>query len=158
MKTFVIILSVAFMQIWDVPNCKCVSTNSIAAEIESSDLVMVGDVIGKNVISKFVRDKDGAKTQIRLIAYKLKVHESYKGIQRDKIIYLYTSGGKASCGIKFEMHKRYIVFGKKGPYLPKKMFDSLDKKEQLSFWINQCSKTQLFDLSLEKEVQRKMNK
>ncbi|MRI01630.1 hypothetical protein GH721_13885 [Kriegella sp. EG-1] len=66
------------------PFCKCDKHDSLQSEFEQSDLVMIGDVLGKSVISKNVRDENGKKQNLLLTQYQIKVYKSYKGIKGTK--------------------------------------------------------------------------
>lgn len=60
------------------PFCKCDKIDSPEAEIERSDLVMIGDVMAKEVILKHTIEKNGLNQTLRLTQYKIKVYKSYK--------------------------------------------------------------------------------
>ncbi len=56
MKTILILLGVNFILGTGMkPYCNCDQFDSLETEIEQSELLMIGDVIGKSVISKYVR-------------------------------------------------------------------------------------------------------
>ena len=134
--------------------CKCESNETLEDELNTSDLIMIGTVMGKRVISKHLKDDHGVKTRILLVSYQIRVQKSYKGIGKDRVINLYTNYDNASCGSELESGKRYIIFGKKGPSYPPKLVNQLSDREKRSYWTNQCTRTGIYSSELEDEIEQ----
>ena len=159
MKAFLILIGINLILGTGVkPYCKCDENDSLGSEIEQSDLVMIGDVIGKSVISKYVKDENGKKQNLRLTQYEIKVYKSYKGIKRDKTIFLLTMTDMASCGLKLETNRRYTVFGNRGPFLPSNLEKLLSDSQKRSFWSSSCSRTILHDGEIEEQIELVLQK
>ena len=131
--------------------CKCNSSESLESEVQESELVAVGEVLQKNVISKNLNNEEG---KLVIVGYKIRLEKSYKGVNKDREIYIYTTSQSASCGIQLEANKKYVLFGDKGTFLPDRFESSLSDKERLSYWVNHCSKTQEHSQKLEEEIQK----
>ncbi len=140
------------------PYCKCKRSESIKTEIEQSDLVIVGDVVGKTIISKYVRDDGGQNQNLLLIMYEIKVHKSYKGVNKDKKIFLYTTKGVASCGLVLDANTRYAIFGTKDSYIPSSLEKLLSDSERRSYWSSSCSRTAVSNIEIDKEIEKSINK
>ena len=140
------------------PFCKCDKHDSLQSEIEQSDLVMIGDVLGKSVISKNVRDENGKKQNLRLTQYEIKVYKSYKGIKRDELIFLLTMTDMASCGLKLETNHRYTIFGNKGTFLSSDLEKLLSDSEKRSYWSSSCSRTMLYKSGIGEQIELELQK
>lgn len=64
--------------------CNCVENESLEVAIEQSDLVVIGEITEKRIISKLKREENGRKQNLLFIRYEISVHKSYKGIKKDK--------------------------------------------------------------------------
>lgn len=158
MKIFLTLIAFfALLASFTNPYCKCEKSESIETEIEQSDLVIVGDVVSKNIISNFVRDESGLNHNILLIMYEIKVHKSYKGVNKDKKIFLYTTKGVASCGLVLKGNTRYTIFGTKGSYIPSSLEKLLGDSERCSYWSSSCSRTAVSNIEIEKEIEKSIN-
>ena len=154
MKTILILLGVNVLLGSGVnPYCNCDPFDSLETEIEQSELLMIGDVIGKSVISKYVRLENGRRQNLLLTEYKIKVQKSYKGVNSNKIIFLFTVTDQASCGLKLETNQRYTVFGNKGTFLSSEMEKLLSDYEKRSYWSSSCSRTMLYESTLEEQIE-----
>ena len=152
MKTLIYILGLLIsIGANSLPYCECKQNDSIEKEIENSDLVLIGDVVSKNTTSIHKENKN-----LKYVEYKIKLYKSYKGINKDKTIYVYTAYDSASCRIALEYDQRYIIFGNKSTYLPPESHSLLGDKEQRSFWVSSCSKTEIHSVTLENEIKRIM--
>ena len=132
------------------PFCSCIANESLELEIKKSELVAIGEVKGKFLVSKTLDNQEGS---LLFLAYEIRLVKSYKGIKRDRTIYVYTTSDNNSCGIQLETNKKYILFGDKGSFLPDKFHSLLSDRERLSYWITHCSKTQIHNYNLEKEIE-----
>ncbi|MGX1929033.1 hypothetical protein [Flagellimonas sp. 2504JD4-2] len=150
MKIAIYILSFLLIVITlESPFCSCNQNESLESEIQKSELVAIGEVTEKKIISKNLDNKEG---NLLFMGYKVRVIKSFKGIKKDRTIYVYTTSNTASCGIQLETNKKYILFGDKGTFLPERFHSALSDMERLSYWINHCSKTQIYNHNLEKEI------
>lgn len=140
------------------PYCKCEGSESIDAEIIQSDLVIIGDVIGKNIISKFEKDDGGQNQNLLLIQYEIKIYKSYKGINKGKKIFLYSTKGGASCGLALKTDERYIVFANKGSYIPSNREKLLNNFERNSYWSSSCSRTAVWDNEIKYQIKKSIDR
>ena len=111
--------------------CTCDSVQSIDTAIEASDLVIIGQVTEKTVISKAFRNGKGQRSRLHLIRYTIKVDTAYKGINKDRSIDLYTTKSGASCGLALDYDQSYILFGNKGSYLSSDYDDHFNNREKI---------------------------
>jgi hypothetical protein len=56
---------------------------------------------------------------------------------------IYTGLGGGDCGVRFEIGKEYIVYGKKSTYFGQKNNDFTFPKGKNIFWTDICSRTTL---------------
>ncbi len=143
------------MAFHEPPLCTCNSSDSLESEIQKSELVAIGEVLQKSIISK---NLNKGEEKLLIIGYKICLEKSYKGVNKDREIYIYTTSEGAACGIQLETNKKYIFFGDKGTFLPKRFESSLSDRERLSYWVNHCSKTQEHSQGLEEGIHEIMAK
>jgi hypothetical protein len=114
--------------------CKCArdlnalpegSEAAVAADLEGSDVVFSGKVIGLQSRARlFLRiprywfmtrgDRelsDEEEYRILRRRVRLKVEEAFKGVPGDKVV-LYTGWGGGDCGYGFRRGSRYLVYGR----------------------------------------------
>jgi hypothetical protein len=88
--------------------CTCIGKSKIKHEIRASDLVFSGTVISKEIV---VVPEEGVDKLFwfHYAKYTIAVDTKYKGAAQDTIV-INTGIGKGSCGFKFEIGERYIIY------------------------------------------------
>lgn len=129
--------------------CKCEQNESIKKEVENSDLVVIGNIVKKNIrlITK-------GNSNLKFVEYQIRLNKSYKGIKKGRTIFVYTTQNSASCGINLELNQKYVIFGNKGTYLPPRSANLLGEKAKRSFWVNSCSRTGTYTVEIENEIEK----
>ncbi|WLD94311.1 hypothetical protein [Alkalihalobacillus sp. AL-G] len=84
-----------------VQACSCAETNSVADELNRSDVVFSGNVV--NV------DRGGGFFGPNRKSVKFKVSKTWKGTKQKSII-ITTGFGGGDCGFEFEAGKEYLVY------------------------------------------------
>ncbi len=109
-------------------SCSCGPKHSVKKEIESSEAVIVGQVISKDL------------TQQTEARYKILVTVKYKGQLTSDTITIVTGIGGGDCGYIFETGKLYIIYALK----------SGSVNSENTFSTNSCMRTMRYD---EKEIE-----
>lgn len=121
-------------------------------EIKYSDAVMVGKIIAKELvtlidstaISIFSNDSTTTKGypyETVVAKYELVLTSIYKGEITSDTLKIYTGLGGGDCGVRFEVGKEYIVYGKEETYFGQINNDLPFPKGDNIFWTNICSRT-----------------
>ncbi|MEW2922397.1 hypothetical protein AB1A65_13060 [Muricauda sp. ANG21] len=122
--------------------------------VKNSDVVVIGEVVKKNIISKSIRNGNSGKNeQLLLKKYGIQISKAYKGVRQDKIVFIYTTSQPSACGLQLNIGETYMIFGTKGSFLPPFLDRELEPFERQSYWSNSCSATQEFTKDLKAEVE-----
>jgi hypothetical protein len=128
MKGIKIILLFFLLSVFSLPfasssfACSCLPPGSPFAELEKSDAVFSGKVLG-------------VKTDNSTLQAKIRVNEAWKGMD-SKEVTVHTSIDSAGCGVNFETGKEYIVYayqedGKYTTYLCSRTAELVHAQEDL---------------------------
>lgn len=140
--------------------CKCSGPNSVDAEYEGSEVVILGivekieyvgfgetmnpdslEVARKLVPERSIHFLEGPA----ILKATLKVKRILKGSTKYKSIVIYTGFNGASCGYRFEKGKEYIVYGQDYSYLYPFLNIDRDRaqgfRKNNTYWTNHCMRT-----------------
>ncbi|UZR96175.1 hypothetical protein [Chondrinema litorale] len=112
MKLKLIITSILFFASIDLFACSCGGGESMEEEINRSDIIFVGRVISRKVKTYTTDEKleSGEYFKYKYFEFTILVSEQFKGEQR-KVIKIATAKEGATCGMRFKLFKKYVVYG-----------------------------------------------
>ena len=132
--------------------CSCVGQRTVEEEVKHADAIVVGTVLSKQLITltdstmlkmspndTIMRNSPMGKMTIA--RYNLLVHDIYKGKIRSDTLTIYTGLGGGDCGIRFEVGKKYIVYGENETYFGQVNNDFKFPKAKNTFWTYNCLRT-----------------
>ena len=115
--------------------CDC-GPISIKQGIESSDIVVKGEIISKEVITNY-------KTGYKEARFKMVVLEKYKANLTADTFTIITNVDGGMCGYKFEIGQKYIVYGN---FIKiQDNFYELNPLPRNSFATNSCTRTMIYN-------------
>ncbi len=132
--------------------CSCIGQRTVEEEVKHADAVFVGTVLSKQLITltdstmlkMFPKDttmRNSLMSKMTIARYDLLVQDIYKGkITRDTLT-IYTGLGGGDCGIRFEIGKKYIVYGENETYFGQVNNDFKFPKTKNTFWTYNCLRT-----------------
>lgn len=153
MKKLTTILTVGFLLINSgVYACSCIGQRTVKEEIKYSDAILVGKIISKELVTladstaikMFTNDSTIAKGfpyETVIAKYELLLTSKYKGKTTVDTINIYTGLGGGDCGIRFEIGKNYVVYGRRETYFGQIYNDWPFPKGKNTYWTNICSRT-----------------
>lgn len=132
--------------------CSCVGQRTVEEEVKHADAIVVGTVLSKQLITltdstmlkMFPNDtimRNSPMSKMTIARYDLLVHDIYKGKIRSDTLTIYTGLGGGDCGIRFEVGKKYIVYGENETYFGQVNNDIKFPKAKNTFWTYQCLRT-----------------
>lgn len=132
--------------------CSCIGRRTVKEEIEHSDAVVFGTILStylltltdSSMLKMFPNDSTITKSilsQHTIAGYVLLVHEAYKGKITCDTITVFTGIGGGDCGVKFEVGKKYVIYGKCETYFGQINNDFKFPKANNTFWTNICLRT-----------------
>lgn len=125
--------------------CSCEDILSTEEAIKHSDIVLTG-----TILNKITEPKEAGK-HIIVARYTLLVDVFYKGnIAQDTVI-ISTGISSASCGIRFETGKKYIIYGYNRTTQLEQLADVTLKN---TIQTNICTRTELFNQTEIDEIER----
>jgi hypothetical protein len=160
------IITILFLSITvDVIACSCVGSASVEKEIRSSEAVVVGNVISKELIQikdlelmrLFPNDSlkfDGVLYTTQIARYKFLVETVYKGKFKSDTIEVFTGLGGGDCGNRFIVGSRYILYGAGETYMGQVNNNYDFPKGQDQIWTNSCTRTRQFEQAEIDEIER----
>jgi|SRR5690554_3810575 len=148
---FNIIIFVLILPISSIA-CTCNGVNEIKEEIKSVDIVIVATAISNEYVQIVDSSLSSSSKYIFLQKYVFVVEEQYKGRIKSDTVTIYTGPSIASCGVKFKLDEKYIIYGFKKSYYPKSMLKESPKGKNI-FWAHRCTRTQ--PLSVEESIKIK---
>ena len=145
--------------------CSCIGQRIVKEEIKYSDAILVGTVISKELVTltdstaiKMYNSEstitEGFHFETTIAKYKLLVKSKYKGKITADIVEIYTGLGGGDCGVRFELGKEYIVYGKKETYFGQKNNNWQFPRGKNIFWTDICSRTTLANKEEIKAVEK----
>ena len=132
--------------------CSCIGQRTVEEEIKNSDAVVVGTVLSKQLITltdstmlkMFPNDttmRNSPMSEMTIARYDILVHDIYKGKITSDTLTIYTGLGGGDCGIRFEVGKKYIVYGENETYFGQVNNDFKFPKAKNTFWTYSCLRT-----------------
>ena len=125
--------------------CSCTGQRTVQEEVKHSDAVIVGTILSKQLIT--LTDSTMGNSMNKMIArYDLLVQDTYKGKITSDTVTIYTGLGGGDCGIRFEVGKKYIVYGEDETYFGQTYNDYNFPKAKNAYWTYSClRKTSYFE-------------
>lgn len=132
--------------------CSCSGRSTVEQEVKHADAVIVGTILSKQIVTltdstilkmspndTIIRNSPMSKMTIA--RYDLLVQNIYKGIITNDTLKIYTGLGSGDCGIRFEIGKKYIVYGENETYFGQVNNDFKFPREKNSYWTHSCLRT-----------------
>ena len=129
--------------------CNCQGERTVQEEMKYADAVLLGTVISKELTTQtdsaiIKAMTTGSSLMPTLAKYSLLVEYVYKGQITSDTITIFTGLGGGDCGVRFEIGKRYIVYGKSETYFGELFSEFQFPKGVNIFWTHTCMRTNLF--------------
>jgi hypothetical protein len=154
MKTTVTILTLIVLTSISgrLPACSCIGQRTVKEEVKHAHAVIVGTILSKQIVTltdstllkMFPNDttiRNSPMTNLTIARYDLLVHDLYKGKITKDTLTIYTGLGGGDCGIRFEIGKKYIVYGENETYFGQVNNDLKFPKTKNTFWTYNCLRT-----------------
>jgi len=136
--------------------CLCKTFNSQNDIYKYSESVLVGTIISQRDFDVKNSDSSGFSS-VSISAFKLVIEKVFKGAFKKDTIIIFTGSTSESCGYKFIVGSKYIVYGMNDNYFQLKT-KHLRIKGKNIIWTNICSGTSIYSLERENEVQEIANR
>lgn len=129
--------------------CFCVGQRTVQEEIKSSDALIVGTVLKKEIVTltdstSYPEDSTinfSGLNQMIVARYDVLVEDIYKGNITTDTITIYSGLGGRSCGVNFEVGKKYIIYGELETYFGQTNNDIHFPKGENNYWTYNCLRT-----------------
>ena len=132
--------------------CSCNGQSTVKEAFSGSEGVVKGTVISKELVVlvdsaslKMTSNVDGEKKgfpyEMTVAKYQLLIESNYKGRFDSDTIDIYTGIGRGDCGIRFEIGKKYIIYGDKESYFGFVNNNLSYPKGKNILWTNICTRT-----------------
>lgn len=132
--------------------CSCIGQRTVEEEVKHSDAVLVGTVLSKQLVTlidstilKMFPDdttmRNSPMSKMTIARYDFVVTDIYKGKITSDTLSIYTGLGGGDCGIRFEVGKKYIVYGENETYFGQVNNDFKFPKAKNTFWTYNCLRT-----------------
>lgn len=132
--------------------CSCIGQQTMKEAVKQADVVFVGTMLFKKLVnlsdpisSMPVSGETagpGTGNDNRTVAcYLFLVHTVCKGHITKGIITVFTGLGGGDCGVRFEIGRKYMVFGTKESYLGAQYDKTKYPETDNIFWTNSCTRT-----------------
>lgn len=166
MRKLTFILTLGFLLINNgIYACSCIGQRTVKEEIKYSDAVLIGKIISKELVTLadstaiklFGNDSTitkGYPYETVVAKYELLLTSKYKGKITSDTIKIYTGLGSGDCGVRFEVGKNYIVYGKEETYFGQINNDWLFPKGKNIYWTNICSRTTIESMEEITEIEK----
>jgi hypothetical protein len=162
----------------DIYACKCDGTGTVKNSLTTSDAVITGRVLSKEVIPYYQTINQDSVSAVKsrlkgdkqklhffemsyILKIELEVSEIFKGTDVRDTVTIYTAANSASCGYNFDKGKSYIIYASKKSYLDFIFIDKVDRNEGLAkentYWTSICTRTTEYN-KLEVDELRALNK
>lgn len=145
-------------------SCSCNGEVSVSGSLKYSDAVFSGQIISRNLSANvdslgILVNDDTSKLNFNwrefpIAIIKIKVDKIFKGDSLSDTLTIFTPSNGASCGFRFEVGNKYIVYGSRiDRSLINLKRQVLDKK---IFWTNLCTRTQNWNTTEENDILKKI--
>jgi len=135
--------------------CSCIGQKTVQEEIKHADAVIVGTILSKQIVTLtdstilkiFPNDTIMRKSpmcKMTIARYDLLVQDIYKGKITSDTLTIYTGLGGSDCGIRFEVGKKYIIYGESETYFGQVNNDFKFPKAKNTFWTYNCLRTTFY--------------
>lgn len=132
--------------------CSCIGQRTVEEEVKHADAVVVGTVLSKHLITltdstilkMFPNDstiRNSPMSKMTIACYDLLVQDIYKGKISNDTLTIYTGLGGGDCGIRFEVGKKYIIYGENETYFGQVNNNFKFPKAKNTFWTYTCLRT-----------------
>ncbi|MCC5944440.1 MAG: hypothetical protein JJT94_05850 [Bernardetiaceae bacterium] len=132
--------------------CSCPEQRTTEEEVKHADAIVVGIVLNKQFITLndstickiFPHDTTMRKSLMRnmtIARYDFLVQEIYKGKITTDTLKVYTGIGGGDCGVRFQIGKKYIIYGENETYFRHINSNFKFPKEKNAFWTYNCLRT-----------------
>jgi len=132
--------------------CSCIGQRTVEEEVKHADAVIVGTILSKKIVTLtdstilkiYPNDttmRNSPMGKMKIAHYDLLVQDIYKGKITNDTLIIYTGLGGGDCGIKFEIGKKYIIYGEKETYFGQVNNDFKFPKAINTFWTYNCLRT-----------------
>lgn len=145
--------------------CSCIGEKTVNEELKHANVVVVGTVLSKQLIEltdltileMFPNDtimRNSTMFKKTIACYNLLVHDIYKGKIKSDTLKIYTGLGGGDCGIKFEIGRKYIVYGEYETYFQQVNNDFNFPKAKNTIWTYICLRTTAHNHEEIKEIEK----
>jgi len=135
--------------------CSCMGQRTVQEEVKHADAVVVGTILNKQIITltdstilkMFPNDttmRNSPMSKMTIARYDFLVQDIYKGKITKDTLTIYTGLGGGDCGIRFEIGKKYIVYGENETYFGQVNNDFKFPKAKNTFWTYSCLRTTFY--------------
>ena len=132
--------------------CSCIGERAVEEEVKHADAIVVGTVLSKQLVTltdstilkMFPSDttmRNSPMSKMTIARYDLLVQDIYKGKITKDTLTIFTGLGGGDCGIRFEIGKKYIVYGENETYFGQVNNDFKFPKAINTFWTYNCLRT-----------------
>lgn len=132
--------------------CSCIGQRTVQEELKHADALIVGTILSKQIVTltdstilkMFPNDttmRNSPMSKMTIARYNLLVQDIYKGKISNDTLTIYTGLGGGDCGIRFEVGKKYIVYGENETYFGQVNNDFKFPKAKNTFWTYTCLRT-----------------
>ena len=132
--------------------CSCIGQRTVQEEVKHADAVLVGTILNKTIITlndssilkMFPNDttmRNSPMSKKTIARYDFLVEDSYKGKITKDTMTIFTGLGVGDCGIRFEVGKKYIIYGENETYFGQVNNDFKFPKAKNTFWTYSCLRT-----------------
>ncbi|MCX7929080.1 MAG: hypothetical protein N2558_05390, partial [Patescibacteria group bacterium] len=135
--------------------CSCIGQRTVEEEVKHSDAVLVGTILSKQLVTltdstilkMFPNDtimRNSPMSKMTIARYDFVVTDVYKGKITSDTLTICTGLGGCDCGIRFEVGKKYIVYGENETYFGQLNNDFKFPKTKNTFWTYSCLRTMAY--------------
>jgi len=167
MKTTVTILTLLLLTSISgrILACSCIGQRTVEEEVKHADAVIVGTILSKQIVTltdsailkMFPNDttmRNSPMSKMTIARYDFLVQDIYKGKITKDTLTIYTGLGGGDCGIRFEIGKKYIVYGENETYFGQVNNDFKFPKANNTFWTYNCLRTTSYFQDEIKEIEK----
>jgi hypothetical protein len=145
--------------------CSCIGQRTIQEEVNHADAVVVGTVLRKQLVTLadstmlilLPNDstmRNAPMNSMTIARYSFLVQDIYKGHITSDTLTIYTGMGGGDCGIRFEMGKKYILYGEKETYFGQVNNDFAFPRAANTYWTYNCLRTTTYHQDEITEIER----
>lgn len=132
--------------------CSCIGQRTVEEEVKHADAVIIGTILSKQIVTltdsamlkMFSNDttmRNSPMIKKSFARYDFLVQDIYKGNITKDTLTIYTGLGGGDCGTRFEIGKKYIVYGENETYFGQVNNDFKFPKAKNTFWTYNCLRT-----------------